>query len=255
MSNKLFDLTGKVAIVTGAGRGIGKSIAIGLAQHGVDVVLCARSQGELEQVAQEIKGIGGKALPMVLDLNQISKFDDLVKEIKKLFKRIDILVNNAGALLVAPALEVDEKSWDLVMDINAKGAFFLSQKVGKVMIEQGWGGSIINVTSEVVQKVEVNIGAYCPSKAALYSITKVLAREWGKFKIRVNCLAPCFVNTVLNEPLFAQKKEFYEPKLRGVPIGRHSEPEDLIGAAVFLASDASSYVSGTTILVDGGYTA
>ena len=141
------------------------------------------------------------------------------------------------------------------MDTNAKGAFFLAQKVGQVMIRQGWGGSIINVTSEVVQKVEVNIGAYCPSKAALYSITRVLAREWGKFKIRVNSLAPCFVNTVLNQPLFAQKKEFYEPKLKGVPLGRHSEPEDLVGAAVFLASDASSYVSGTTILVDGGYTA
>ncbi len=255
MSQKLFDLTGKVAIVTGAGRGIGKSIAIGLAQHGADVVLCARSKGELEQVAQDIQKIGQKALPTFLDLTQVSQFQGFVKEVRKVFKRIDILVNNAGALLVAPALEVDEKSWDLVMDTNAKGAFFLSQKVGQVMIEQGWGGSIINVTSEVVQKVEVNIGAYCPSKAALYSITKVLAREWGKYKIRVNSLAPCFVNTVLNEPLFAQKKEFYEPKLKGVPLGRHSEPEDLIGAAVFLASDASSYVSGTTILVDGGYTA
>lgn len=255
MSQKLFDLTGKVAIITGAGRGIGKSIAVGFAQHGADVVLCARSKGELEQVAQEIQKIGQKALPMFLDLTQVSQFEGFVKEVKKVFKRIDILVNNAGALLVAPALEVDEKSWDMVMDINAKGAFFLSQKVGQVMIEQGGGGSIINVTSEVVQKVEVNIGAYCPSKAALYSITKVLAREWGKYKIRVNSLAPCFVNTVLNAPLFAQKKEFYEPKLRGVPLGRHSEPEDLIGAAVFLASDASSYVSGTTILVDGGYTA
>jgi NAD(P)-dependent dehydrogenase (short-subunit alcohol dehydrogenase family) len=255
MSSKLFDLTGKVAIVTGAGKGIGKSIAIGFAQHGADVVLCSRTHGELEQVAQEIKKIGQKALPLVLDMAKISQFDGLVKETKKVFKRIDILVNNAGALLVAPALEVDEKSWDLVMDTNSKGAFFLSQRVGQVMIEQGWGGSIINVTSEVVQKVEVNIGAYCPSKAALHSITKVLAREWGRFKIRVNSLAPCFVNTVLNEPLFAQKKEFYEPKLKGVPIGRHSEPEDLIGAAVFLASDASHYVTGTTILVDGGYTA
>lgn len=255
MSKKLFELTGKVAIVTGGGKGIGKSIAIGLAQHGANVVLCSRSQRELEQVAQKIRKIGQKALPIVLDMTQISQFEGLVKETKKVFKRIDILVNNAGALLVGPALEVDEKSWDLVMDTNAKGAFFLAQKVGQVMIRQGWGGSIINVTSEVVQKVEVNIGAYCPSKAALYSITKVLAREWGKFKIRVNSLAPCFVNTVLNQPLFAQKKEFYEPKLKGVPLGRHSEPEDLVGAAVFLASDASSYVSGTTILVDGGYTA
>jgi NAD(P)-dependent dehydrogenase (short-subunit alcohol dehydrogenase family) len=255
MPNKLFDLTGKVAIVTGGGKGIGKSIAIGFAQQGADVVVCSRSQAELEQVARKIREIGQKALPFVLDMTQISQFDGLVKETKNIFKRIDILVNNAGALLVAPALEVDEKSWDLVMDTNTKGAFFLAQKVGQVMIGQGWGGSIINVTSEVVQKVEVNIGAYCPSKAALYSVTKVLAREWGKFKIRVNSLAPCFVNTVLNQPLFAQKKEFYEPKLKGVPLGRHSEPEDLIGAAVFLASDASSYVSGTTILVDGGYTA
>jgi NAD(P)-dependent dehydrogenase (short-subunit alcohol dehydrogenase family) len=255
MSNKLFDLTGKVALVTGAGRGIGKSVAIGLAQHGAEVVLCSRSKKELERVAQEIRKLGQKALPLVVDMAKISQFDRLVRETKKAFKHIDILVNNAGALLVAPALEVDEKSWDLVMDTNAKGAFFLCQKVGQVMIQQGKGGSIINVTSEVVQKVEVNIGAYCPSKAALYNITKVLAREWGKFKIRVNSLAPCFVNTVLNEPLFAQIEEFYKPKLKGVPIGRHSEPEDLIGAAVFLASDASSYVTGTTILVDGGYTA
>lgn len=255
MSSKLFDLTGKVAIVTGAGKGIGKSIAIGFAQHGADVVLCSRTQTELEKVAQEIEKIGRKALPLYVDMAKISQFDGLVKKIKKAFKHIDILVNNAGALLVAPALEVDEKSWDLVMDTNAKGAFFLCQRVGQEMIQQGKGGSIINVTSEVVQKVEVNIGAYCPSKAALYSITKILAREWGKYKIRINSLAPCFVNTVLNQPLFAQKKEFYEPKLKGVPLGRHSEPEDLIGAAVFLASDASSYVSGTTVLVDGGYTA
>ncbi len=255
MASKLFDLTGKVAIVTGAGRGIGKSIAIGLAQHGVDIALCSRSQKELEQVAQEVRKLGQKAFPLSVDMTKISQFDGLVKETIKAFKHIDILVNNAGALLVAPALEVDEKSWDLVMDTNAKGAFFLCQRVGQVMIQQGKGGSIINVTSEVVQKVEVNIGAYCPSKAALYSVTKILAKEWGKFKIRVNSLAPCFVNTVLNEPLFAQKKEFYEPKLKGVPIGRHSEPEDLVGAAVFLASDASSYVTGTTILVDGGYTA
>jgi NAD(P)-dependent dehydrogenase (short-subunit alcohol dehydrogenase family) len=145
----------------------------------------ATSQTELEKVAQEIEKIGRKALPLYVDMAKISQFDGLVKKTKKAFKHIDILVNNAGALLVAPALEVDEKSWDLVMDTNTKGAFFLAQKVGQVMIGQGRGGSIINVTSEVVQKVEVNIGAYCPSKAALYSITKILAREWGKYKIRV----------------------------------------------------------------------
>ena len=255
MSSRLFDLGGKVAIITGAGRGIGKSIAVGLAQNGADVVLCSRSRTELERVAQDIQKLGRKALPLFVDMTKISQFDGLVKETINAFRHIDILVNNAGALLVAPALEVNEESWDLVMDTNAKGAFFLCQRVGREMIQQGVGGSMINVTSEVVQRAEVNIGAYCPSKAALHSITKVLSREWGKFKIRVNSLAPCFVNTVLNEPLFAQKKEFYQPKLKGVPMGRHSEPEDLVGATVFLASDASSYVTGTTILVDGGYTA
>lgn len=254
MSDKWFDLKGKVAIVTGAGRGIGRSIALGLAQRGADVVLCSNVQREIEQVAQEVQKLEQKGLPIFVDVSQVSQFDDLVMKTKKAFKHIDVLVNCAGVIPVAPALEVDEKSWDLVMDINAKGAFFLCQKVGQVMIQQGKGGSIINVTSEVVQRAELNLGAYCPSKAALNSITKILAKEWGKFKIRVNSLAPCFVNTKLNEPLFAQP-EFYETKLKGVPLGRHSEPEDLVGAAIFLASDASSYITGTTILVDGGYTA
>ncbi len=252
--DKLFTLEGKVAIITGAGKGIGRSIALGLAQHGADVVLCSRTMAELEQVAREVRKSGQKALPVVVDMAKISQLDRLVKETIKAFKQIDILVNNAGALSVSSALEVDEKSWDTVMDINVKGAFFLCQKVGRIMIRQGKGGSIINVTSEVVQRAEVHLGAYCPSKAALHGVTKILAKEWGKFKIRVNSLAPCFVNTVLNEPLFAQKEEFYEPKLKGVPLGRHSEPEDLVGGAVFLACDASRYISGTTLLVDGGYT-
>ncbi len=251
----LFNLKGKLAIITGAGKGIGRSIALGLAQNGADVVLCSRTMADLERVGREVRRLGQKALPVAIDVAQISQFDRLVKETLKAFKQIDILVNNAGALWVQPALEVDEKSWDAVMDVNVKGAFFLCQKVGQVMVRQGKGGSIINVTSEVVQRAEVNLGAYCPSKAALHSVTQILAREWGKFQIRVNSLAPCFVNTLLNEPLFARKEEFYEPKLRGVPLGRHSEPEDLVGGAVFLASDASRYVSGTMILVDGGYTA
>ncbi len=230
-------------------------VLLWIGPNGADVVLCSRTMAELEQVAQEVQKWGRKALPISIDMAQISQLDRLVKETRKAFDQIDILINNAGALLVRPALEVDENSWDTVMDVNVKGAFFLCQKVGQVMIRQGKGGSIINVTSEVVRRAEVNLGAYCPSKAALHSVTKILAKEWGKFKIRVNSLAPCFVNTVLNEPLFAQKEEFYEPKLRGVPLGRHSEPEDLVGGAVFLASDASRYISGTTLLVDGGYTA
>jgi len=255
MLRPLFSLKGRVAIISGAGKGIGRSIALGLARNGANVVLCSRTMAELERVAKEVRRLGQKALPVAIDLAQISQLDRLVKETLKAFKHIDILVNNAGALFVRPALEVDEKSWDAVMDVNVKGAFFLCQKVGQIMVRQGSGGSIINVTSEVVRRAEVNLGAYCPSKAALHGVTKILAKEWGKYNIRVNSLAPCFVNTVLNEPLFALQEEFYKPKLRGVPLGRHSEPEDLVGGAVFLASDASRYVSGTTLLVDGGYTA
>ena len=255
MSSRLFDLTGKVAIVTGAGRGIGKSIALGLARHGADVVLCSRTPAELEQVAQEVQKLGQKALPIVVDMAQVSQFDSLVTETQKAFKHIDILVNNGAVRFVNPTLEVDEKSWDLVMDTNAKGPFFLCQKVGKVMIQQGNGGSIINVTSEVVQRAELNRGAYCPSKATLNGITKILAAEWGKHKIRVNSLAPCFVATPGNKSTLDRKGEFYEHKIKGVPLGRCSEPDDLVGGAVFLASDASEYVSGSTLLVDGGYTA
>ncbi len=254
MSCKKFDLSGKVAIVTGGGRGIGKAIAIGLAEHGADVVICSRTKSQLEKVAEEIQKIGKRALPVTVDLTKMPDIDNLVEETMKNFNRIDILVNNAGYVHEDSAEEVDEKEWDLSMNINVKAPFFLSQKVGKVMMKQKSGGSIINITSEVVQRVELNAGPYCPAKAALNGLTKVLAKEWGKYKIRVNSLAPCFVDTELNEPFFSQK-DWYNAKLKLVPLGRHSIPEDLVGGAVFLASEASSYITGTTILVDGGITA
>jgi NAD(P)-dependent dehydrogenase (short-subunit alcohol dehydrogenase family) len=254
MLKDLFDLNGKVAIVTGAGRGIGKSVALGLAKYGADIALCARSRPELDLVGKEVKKLGRNVLSIPADILDMSELDRIVVETRRVLGRIDVLVNNAGALVEASALEANEDGWNLVMNTNVKAPFFLSQKCARVMIEQGEGGSIINVTSEVIDKVEVNLGAYCPSKAALHNITKVLAREWGRYKVRVNSLAPCFVDTVLNQPLFAKKEEFYLPKLRGVPLGRHSVPEDLTGAAVFLASNAASYITGTTILVDGGYT-
>jgi len=254
MPRNRFDLAGKVAIVTGGGRGIGKAIAVGLAEHGADVVLSSRTQTQIEQVAQEIKNLGRKALPIVVDLTKMSDLDRLIDGTINAFQHIDVLVNNAGQSHEMPAELVEEKEWDSTMSVNVKAPFFLSQKVGKVMIRQGKGGSIINITSEVVQKVELNVGPYCPSKAALHSVTKILAKEWGRYNIRVNSLAPCFVETELNSPFFAQK-EWYESKLKLVPLGRHSVPDDLVGAAVFLASDASSYITGTTILVDGGLTA
>jgi 2-dehydro-3-deoxy-D-gluconate 5-dehydrogenase len=254
MKRNYFDLDNKTAIITGAGRGIGKSIALGLAEYGANIVICSRNQIELNQVAKEASGFDGKALVVQADISRMEGLDRIVSESKQLTGKIDILVNNAGAMLETSALEAKESDWDIVMDTNVKAPFFLSQKIAKIMIAEGRGGSIINITSEVTDKVEVNLGAYCPSKAALQNVTKVLAREWGRHKIRVNCIAPCFVDTVLNQPLFQKKDQFYTPKLKGVPIGRHSVPEDLKGAAIFLASEASSYITGTTILIDGGYT-
>jgi NAD(P)-dependent dehydrogenase (short-subunit alcohol dehydrogenase family) len=253
MTCEKFDLIGKVAIVTGGGRGIGKAIAMGLAEHGSDVTVCSRTKNQLEEVSKEIEGLGRKALPIVIDLTKMSDIDRVVNETVKKFKRIDILVNNAGYVHESPAEEVKEEQWDRSMNINIKAPFFLSQRVGKIMIKKGTGGSIINITSEVVQKVELNVGPYCPAKAALNGITKVLAKEWGRYNIRVNSLAPCFVDTELNKP-FMNQKDWYEAKLKLVPLGRHSVPNDLVGAAVFLASNASSYITGTTIIVDGGIT-
>jgi gluconate 5-dehydrogenase len=253
MTCKKFDLTGKVAIVTGGGRGIGKAISLGLAEHGSDVVVCSRTINQLEDVSKEIQEMGKKSLPIAADLTEMNNIVRVVNETLKNFKHVDILVNNAGYVHEAPAEEVKEELWDLSMNINVKAPFFLSQKVGKIMIKQGSGGSIINITSEVVQKVELNVGPYCPAKAALNGITKILAKEWGKHNIRVNSLAPCFVDTELNEPFMSQK-DWYEAKLKLVPLGRHSVTDDLVGAAVFLASDASNYITGTTIMVDGGIT-
>lgn len=251
-----FDLSNKVAIVTGAGRGIGKKISIGLAEHGADLVLCSRTKSQLDLVAGEIRQKGRQVLIVPIDISNTSQLDDLIDKTINKFGHIDILVNNAGTAECIDATDVDENHWNTIMNTNAKSPFFLSQKVAKIMIKQGKGGSIINITSENVDCVEKTpLGVYAPSKAALNSITKILARQWGVHKIRVNSLAPCFVKTELNEQVIETNRDWYENKLKDVPIGRVSEPEDLVGPAILLASDASKYISGTTILVDGGYTA
>jgi NAD(P)-dependent dehydrogenase (short-subunit alcohol dehydrogenase family) len=255
MQEKRFDLSGKVAIVTGASRGIGRSIALGLAEHGADIAICARTKAKLEEVAIEAKKSGRHCLPIAVDMTKISLFDDLLRQVREEFGHIDVLVNNAGIAEFVTAFDLDENHWDTVMDTNVKGPFFLSQKVGRIMMDQGKGGSIVNITSEVVQMVEkATIGAYSPSKAALHGVTKTLAREWGQYQIRVNSLAPCFVRTEINEQIMEANREWYENKLKNVPLGRQSVPEDVVGAAIFLASDAARYITGTTILVDGGYT-
>lgn len=255
-----FNLDGKVALVTGASRGIGKAIAIGMAQAGADVAIAARSEDALSRVAREIEAAGRRALVIPVDISDLEQVRAIPEKVKDYFGKIDILMSNAGMLIHAAALETTEEDWDKVMNVNLKAPYFLMQAVGKIMVNQQTGGSIICTTSEVSDVAETNFGAYCPSKGGLKMVAKVLATEWGKYGIRVNCLAPCFIQNKEGDPeaLFktdGKNSKFVEEKLKRVPAGRVGAPDDMVGAAIFLASDAASYVSGTTILCDGGYTA
>jgi NAD(P)-dependent dehydrogenase (short-subunit alcohol dehydrogenase family) len=252
-------LEGKNALITGAGRGIGKAAAIAFAKAGANIVIVSRNIDELNQTRIEIEKCGKKALPIVCDMGDIKQVRAMANNAIKEYKHIDLLLNIAGINRISPAFEVTEKDWDDVMNVNVKGPYFLSQIIGRHMMENGIKGSIINCTSECQDIVETDLGAYCPSKAALKMITKVLAVEWGKYGIRVNALAPSFINTTMNTPLIEgateNLKTFFDTKLKRVPMCKYGEPEDLISGFMFLASDQSSYVTGTSIIIDGGYTA
>jgi NAD(P)-dependent dehydrogenase (short-subunit alcohol dehydrogenase family) len=247
-----FRVPGKVALVTGASRGIGRAIALGLAEAGADVILAARKLPDLETVAQEISQMGRKALPVSANVRHLLEIDNLVKRAVDEFGHIDILVNNAGTNPVfGSVFEFDERAWDVTMGLNLKGYFFLSQAVGKLMREAG-GGNIINVASVDGIRPRIGGGIYAISKAGIIMLTKVLAQEWGQYNIRVNAIAPGLVRTRFSEalwdnPLIRERTE------DNTALGRIAEPEEIVGAALFLASEASSYMTGQTIVLDGGH--
>lgn len=247
-----FQLTGKVALVTGGSRGIGRAIALGLAEAGCDVVLASRKLPDLEAVAQEIAALGRKALPISANVRHLGEINDLVNKATGEFGHIDILVNNAGTnLMVGSVFDVDEGAWDVIMGLNLKGYFFLSQAVGKVMKDEG-GGSIVNIASVAGFRPDVGLGVYSVSKAGIIMLTKVLAQEWGQYNIRTNAIAPGIVKTRFSEalwsnPLIREKSE------DNTALGRMAEPEEIVGAVLFLASEASSYMTGQTIVLDGGH--
>ncbi len=250
-----FSLEGKVALVTGASRGIGRATAIGFARAGAAVVLASRKLPDLEQVAAEIKALGGKALPLAAHLGQMENIASLVAKVVAEFGRIDILVNNAGTSPVyTPAIDLEEKAWDSVMNLNLKGLFFLSQAVARVMREKG-GGSIINVASVDGFKPEVNIGAYAISKAGVIMATKVMAVEMAQYNIRVNALAPGNVHTKLGDSRFQVNPGYDKELISKTPMGYIAEPEEMVGGIIYLASDAARYVTGHTLNVDGGFMA
>jgi len=247
-----FPLEGKVALITGGSRGIGKATALGFARAGADVVIASRKLPDLEEVAEEIRGLGRESLAIAAHVGRLEDINNLVIKAVEKFERIDILVNNAGTNLnLDSALDAQERAWDAVMNLNLKGLFFLSQAVARVMKAKG-GGCIINVASMEGIRPGV-LPVYSISKAGVIMATKVMALEWAQFGIRVNAVAPGLVKTRFSE-YFWNNPEVWEGWVSKIPMQRPAEPEEIAGMILCLASDAASYVTGAVITVDGGAT-
>jgi len=247
-----FSLEGRVAIVTGARTGLGQGMAFGLAEAGADIVGI-----DLSNPAETEKGVekrGRKFLGIEADLSNIKALDDILHQTIQRFKKIDILVNNAGIIRRTDAIDFSEKDWDEVMAINLKTVFFFSQAVAKQFIKQNTGGKIISVASLLSFQGGIRVPSYTASKSGVMGITRLMANEWAKYKINVNAIAPGYMATDNTAPLRADP-ERSKAILERIPAGRWGLPEDLKGIAVFLASDASSYINGYTIAVDGGWLA
>jgi len=247
-----FSLEDKVALVTGGSRGIGRAIALGFAKAGADVVVTSRSLPDLEKVAEEIKKLGRDSLAIEAHIGRMEDINHLVTKLSEKFGRIDILANNAATTpAMTPILDADERLWNSIMNLNLKGLFFLSQAVARVMKEKG-GGKIINVSSMDAFRPDYNIGIYAISKAGVIMATKVMAKEWAQYNIRVNAIAPGHVHTRMSDSFFTYVPEIKEEVLKKTPLRRIAEPDEIVGTMIFLASDASSFVTGETIIVDGG---
>jgi NAD(P)-dependent dehydrogenase (short-subunit alcohol dehydrogenase family) len=247
-----FSIKGKKALVTGGSRGIGRAIALGLAKSGADVAVASRKLPDLEKVAEEIKALGQKALPVAAHVGRMEDVQNLVAKVKGEFGRIDILVNNAATNpVVETAIDISERAWDSVMNLNLKGLFFLSQAVARVMKEQR-GGCIVTISS--VGGIHPDIlPAYSVSKAGAIMATKVMAQQWAPFGIRANVVAPGLTKTEFSKFLW-DTPEIMQAAMMRTPLGRIAEPDEMAGAVVFLCSDAASYITGQVICVDGGST-
>lgn len=253
---RLFDLSGRVAIVTGSGRGLGASIAEGLACAGASVMVCSRTQAEVETTASEIARKGGKVATALVDTSDRTSCQELVDQTVARFGRLDILVNNAGIDVIMPAEQFTDRAWEEIININLRGYFICSQIAARQMLAEGRGGSIVN-NSSICSVIGVNgLTAYSAAKGGVNQLTRVMAVEWAQRGIRVNAVAPGYFENVMRG---ASDEHARADKQKQVatftPMGRRGRPEELVGPIIFLASDASSYVTGAILFVDGGYTA
>jgi NAD(P)-dependent dehydrogenase (short-subunit alcohol dehydrogenase family) len=246
-------LKGKVALITGSTRGIGKEFALGFAKEGADVIVNGRKIEKAESVTKEIENLGVRSLAIAADVSLSQDVNRMVDEAVNSFGRIDLLVNNAGINpFILEAEKIKEEGWDQVLDVNLKGVFLCCQAVGKQMIKQG-GGKIINISSAAGILGEQGFLPYCVSKAGVMTLTRILAYEWSKYHITVNAIAPGLIAGGMNAPIL-NKEVLVSGLIQEVPIKRLANPEEIVKITVFLASEDSSYINGATIVADGGMT-
>jgi 2-deoxy-D-gluconate 3-dehydrogenase len=247
-----FDLEGKIALVTGAGRGIGRAVALALAAAGADLALTSRTRSELDTLAQQLREKGRRAEVFVADISQVAEIQGLVEWCEDTFGRIDILVNNAGALAPGGLFEVTEATWDLVIDTNLKGAFFCAQAAARGMVARG-SGKIVMIGSTYSVVGARNRAPYCASKGGVLLLTRALALDLALYNVQVNAVGPAATDTQGARALWTEEA-WHQELLAKIPAGRFCTPEDVAGAVVYLSSPAADMVTGQLVLVDGGWT-
>jgi NAD(P)-dependent dehydrogenase (short-subunit alcohol dehydrogenase family) len=250
MSSSLFDLTGQIALITGASRGLGQYLGRALAKAGADLIVTSRRKQDLAPFVAEIEALGRRAVPLELDVRDQQSIQAMAVAANAVFGRIDILINNAGCNVRKPAFDVTWDDWNLILDTNLRGSFFVAQQIAKHMVLNGYG-RIVNIGSVTSVFGYAGLAPYGASRGGIRQLTMSLAADWGQHGITVNCLAPGWFQTAQNKVMY-ESEEWVEYLVERIPLKRPGAPNDLDGAVVFLASEASRYVTGQTLLVDGG---